>query len=147
MSASPTPPVLIIEDLDFDYEMAVRGFRQLGMQVPFVRHANLSEAVSFLKDARQAADKKPLPGVVILDLQLQDGDGREILSQLKADEDLKSIPVVVWSASSDPTVIESCYREGASSYICKAVDRRESENAVQQFAQYWKRTVTQSPRP
>lgn len=147
MSALPTPPVLMIEDLDFDYEMAVRGFRQLGIEVPFIRHDNLTEAASFLKDARNASDKSQLPGVVILDLQLRDGDGREILSQLKADEGLKSIPVVVWSASSDPAVIESCYREGASSYICKAVDRRESEYAVQQFAHYWKRTVTQSPRP
>jgi len=147
MSASPIPPVLIIEDLDFDYEMAVRGFRQLGMQVPFIRHENLSETVSFLKNVRDTSDKTPLPGVVILDLQLRDGDGREILTQLKADEELKSIPVVVWSASSDPAVIESCYREGASSYICKGVNRRESEYAVQQFAQYWKRTVTQQPRP
>ena len=147
MSASPIPPVLIIEDLDFDYEMAVRGFRQLGLQVPFIRYENLSEAASFFEDAGKDPGQSPLPGVVILDLQLQDGDGREILSQLKSDETLKSIPVVVWSASSDPEVIESCYRGGATTYICKAVDHQESERAVQQFAQYWKRTVTRPQRP
>ncbi len=136
----------MVEDMDFDYEMTVRGFRQMGVSVPVIRHANLSDATSFLASVKSEPDKTKLPGMVILDLHLQDGDGRELLTQLKSDDTLKAIPVVVWSASSDPTVIEACYRAGASSYIRKAIDRRETEHAVQQFVLYWMRTVTLPPR-
>jgi CheY-like chemotaxis protein len=138
-------PILMVEDMDFDFEMTQRGFRRMGVQAPLIRHTNAASAAGFLSNVSVDSSASPLPGIVILDLNLPDGDGRELLSHIKRDDSLKDIPVVVWSASNDPTVIAECYREGASSYICKASDQQVAENAIQQFVLYWLKTVTLSP--
>ena len=67
----------------------------------------------------------PRPGVILLDLNLPGTDGREVLSELKKTDHLKTIPVIILTTSTDDRDIQGCYRMGANSYVKKPVDLEE----------------------
>jgi CheY-like chemotaxis protein len=73
----------------------------------------------------------------LLDLNLPGTDGREVLAQMKQDENLKYIPVVVFSTSSNPKDIEICYRYSVASYILKPVDINRLVKTISTFIAYW----------
>lgn len=133
-------PVLVIEDMDCDLEVVARGFQRLGVSVPLVCCRTLEEAALELRRRRADGDE-PLPSIIILDLRLTDGDGCDLLMAIKQDEFLKEIPVIIWSASDDPQMVETCYREGANSYIHKSTDRVTTEQAIKQFVSFWLQTA------
>jgi len=73
----------------------------------------------------------------LLDLNLPGTDGRDVLEQIKADDALKHIPVVILTTSSASSDVTFCYRHGASGYIIKPVDLAKFAASVQQFCSYW----------
>ena len=75
--------------------------------------------------------------LVLLDLNMHGLDGREVLREIKTDENLRIIPVVVFTTSSNPRDIQSCYRFGANSYHLKPIDLYEFEAVVQTIIEYW----------
>ncbi|MBS1212917.1 MAG: response regulator, partial [Proteobacteria bacterium] len=77
------------------------------------------------------------PIVILLDLNLPGTDGREVLAEIKQDERLRQIPVVVLTTSSDERDIERCYQMGANSYIKKPVDLEGFMRAIQLLKDYW----------
>ena len=79
----------------------------------------------------------PHPAIIMLDLNLPGTDGREVLTVLKQDRDLQAIPVVVFSTSSNPKDIESCYCQGACGYIVKPMDFNKLQQLVNTFLTYW----------
>lgn len=144
-------PILIVEDDDVDFEATVRGLRRLGVRGPVERCVDPDEAPALLR-RRGASDgqegtESGLPGIIILDLNLRLGDGRELLASIKRDPFLKAVPIVVWSASSDPADIAACYREGANSYIQKRAGSAEADGALERFARYWLETVSLPQTP
>ncbi len=70
-------------------------------------------------------------------LNLPGTDGREVLADIKHEKDLKKIPVIVLTTSSDERDIEACYAAGANSYIQKPVNLEGFMRAIQQLADYW----------
>ena len=77
------------------------------------------------------------PAIILLDLNLPGTDGREVLEQIKQDKSLKSIPVVIFTTSSNPRDIEACYQYGVNGYIIKPVDVNELKRTIQVFLSYW----------
>ena len=75
--------------------------------------------------------------MILLDLNLPGTDGREVLAEIKADPQLKEIPVIVLTTSSDDRDVQACYQAGASSYIQKPVDLDGFMRAIERLNDYW----------
>ena len=137
--------LLIVEDSDQDYEAIVRAFARVGGEVELQRAADADEALEALHETR--ATNEPLPRVLLLDLNLPGSDGREVLDEVKATDRLRSLPVVVFSASSNPQTIAECYRRGASGYLVKPMDFERLEQLVRTLKEYWLDSVALPERP
>lgn len=131
--------ILLIEDSPEDYEATVRALRKAGLANPIFRCESGDEALDFLYRRRGYSDpaSSPRPGVILLDLNLPGTDGREVLAEVKGDAELRSIPVLVLTTSSDERDVERCYQSGANSYIKKPVDLGGFMQAVQSLTGYW----------
>ena len=136
MPDSPIQPILLVEDSPEDYETTQRALRRSGLKNPIYRCADGDEALDFLF-RRGAHAGAPRPGVVLLDLNLPGTDGREVLSEIKSDPELKQIPVIVLTTSSDDGDVAACYRAGANSYIQKPVDLDGFMAAIERLNGYW----------
>ena len=73
----------------------------------------------------------------MLDLNMPGTDGREVLEDIKNNPELKTIPVVVLTTSSDERDIEACYQAGANSYVAKPVGLENFVRAIQRLHDYW----------
>ncbi len=130
--------ILVVEDSPEDYEATERGFRKAGLQNSLVHCTSGDEALDYIYGRGSFADSPPpRPGVILLDLNLPGTDGREVLAELKADPELKSIPVIVLTTSSDERDIEACYQAGANSYVRKPVDLPSFLEAIARLKDYW----------
>lgn len=97
------------------------------------------EALDYLyrRGAYSDARKAPRPALILLDLNLPGVDGREVLAEIKADEDLKVIPVVILTTSSDERDVAGCYKAGANSYVQKSIEFDILLKAIKQIKDYW----------
>ena len=131
--------ILVVEDSPEDWEATRRAFRQAGLRNSLVHCADGDQALDYLYQRGVYAEPGTCvrPNVILLDLNLPGTDGREVLAELKADENLRSIPIIVLTSSSDPVDIEGCYRDGANTYIQKPVDLKGFMDAVVRLKDYW----------
>lgn len=136
---APSQPILLVEDSPEDYEATVRAFKRSGLSNPIFRCEDGENALDFLHRRGPYADpeRSPRPGVILLDLNLPGTDGREVLTEIKRDEHLKQIPVIVLTTSNDARDVESCYQAGANSYIQKPVDTEGFVRAIERLNGYW----------
>ena len=132
-------PILLVEDSPEDFEATQRAFRKSGLKNPLLRCEDGDEALDYLHRRGEYADpgSSPRPGVILLDLNLPGTDGRQVLNEIKRDEHLRDIPVVVLTTSADERDITACYRAGANSYIQKPVDIDGFMKAIERLNGYW----------
>ncbi|MBV9124993.1 MAG: response regulator, partial [Planctomycetes bacterium] len=106
----PDHPILLVEDSPEDYEATVRVLRKSGLANPIFRCVDGDDALDFLHHRGAYADpaRAPRPSIILLDLNLPGTDGREVLTDIKRDEHLKLIPVIVLTTSRDERDISSC---------------------------------------
>jgi len=136
---TPNQAILLVEDSPEDFEATERAFRRAGLKNPIHRCSDGEEALDFLFRRGEYVDPAaaPRPGVILLDLNLPGTDGRQVLSEIKAADQLKDIPVVVLTTSVDERDISACYRAGANSYIQKPVDVDGFFKAIERLKGYW----------
>jgi CheY-like chemotaxis protein len=134
-----TQPILLVEDTPEDAEATLRAFKKAGMANPIHHCRDGDEALDFLRNRGKYEDpaKAPRPGMILLDLNMPGTDGREVLAEIKADEKLRQIPVIVLTTSADERDIQMCYRDGANSYIQKPVDMKGFLESIQRLVDYW----------
>ena len=139
MKVDSNQVILIVEDSPEDYEATERGFRESGLANPIFHCEDGDEALDFLFRRGIYADpkKSPCPSIILLDLNLPGTDGHQVLSEIKNNDELKKIPVVVLTTSSDERDIEQCYENGASSYIIKPVSFSGFMDAIRRLRDYW----------
>jgi CheY-like chemotaxis protein len=106
--------------------------------------SNGEEALQFLRREEPFADA-PRPGLLLLDLNLPRLDGREVLARMKADPDLRRIPVVVLTTSSSDEDIVRSYDLHANAYVTKPVDFEQFMSVVRQIDQFFVSIVTLPP--
>ncbi|MDX3076933.1 response regulator [Streptomyces sp. MI02-7b] len=141
MIASPRPyDVLLVEDDPADAmligdALSERGARNLTQVEDGVA------ALDYLRDKSNAR-----PDLIVLDLNMPRMNGRELLAILKADDDLRAIPVVVLTTSSAPDDVTGAYQRHANAYVTKPVNLDDFERAVQSIDAFYLDTVTKLPR-
>lgn len=143
--------VLMIEDSDEDFVAIERALKKTGYDLQLKRTVNAAQALEFLNSSRvqSGADylksvrfDSNLPALILLDLNLPGMDGRDLLVEIKRDDRLKEIPVVVLTTSNNPRDILHCYRHGANSYQIKSVGFEKFAASIQNMVTYWFKTVT-----
>ena len=138
--------ILIVEDDPNDVELTLTALTDY----------NLANEVVVTRDGQQALDylycrgefntrSAGNPAVMLLDLKLPKVGGLEVLQQIKSDERLKMIPVVVLTSSNEEKDMMRSYSLGVNAYVVKPVDFHEFVNAVKELGVFW--AVINEPPP
>ena len=128
--------ILLVEDRDDDAELARYAFRKVPVPFKLHRVADGVEALSYLRN--EAPYEESLrPNIIFLDLNMPGMDGRELLAELKRDEDLKSIPAIVLSVSSAPDDVAYAYRTQAAAFITKPFELVRFCQIIKTFTDIW----------
>jgi CheY-like chemotaxis protein len=138
-----TPFILIVEDSDEDFEVLRRFLQKSSMVVSSSRCVNGEQALAFLYriGKYQERQSSPCPSLIILDLNLPGTDGRDVLRRVKQDNKLKTIPVVIFTTSSNPKDIEECYEYGANGYIVKPLNFDQLKQVISTLLDYWLQVI------
>ncbi len=136
--------LLLVEDSPSDTDLTVAALD--GAKI--LNHLNVVEdgveAMDFLR--RQGPyTNVPRPDLILLDLNLPRKDGREVLAEIKADEQLKTIPVVVLTTSEADEDVLRAYAHHANCYIRKPVDFRQFLTVVKAIESFWLTVVKLPP--
>jgi CheY-like chemotaxis protein len=141
MSARGNPISIVMADDDEDDRDAIRdAFERNRMANDFRTVNDGEELMSFLRGEGKYVDA-PRPGLILLDLNMPKKDGREALSEIKRDPDLRSIPVIVLTTSSEEEDIFRSYDLGANSYITKPVTFDALVKVLGVLGEYWVQLV------
>lgn len=133
--------ILLVEDDDNDALIMQFAFEKVGIKHPLSRVSDGMEAIHFLQGSGkdEAGQTRPLPALVILDIQLPHKDGFEVLVWLRKVARLESLPVIIFSSSALQDDIEKAYRLGANSYVVKPPDINQTFRFVELLHDYWLR--------
>ena len=148
MSLRSTPDIfdiLLVEDNPGDARLAQEALKEGRMSSRLAVVVDGVEGMSFLRREGEYANA-PRPHLVLLDLNLPRKDGRQVLAEMKADPDLRRIPVVVLTTSQAEQDICRCYDLHANCYITKPVDLDRFIAVVRSIEEYWCSVVTMPPR-
>lgn len=130
--------ILLAEDSETDAEMTMRALKQNKLTNAVVWVKDGSEALDYLKREGSFADRAPtLPKLVLLDIKMPKVDGIEVLRAIKADESLRSIPVVMLTSSAEERDIVESYELGVNSYLVKPVEFERFVDEVARAGCYW----------
>jgi CheY-like chemotaxis protein len=128
--------ILLVEDSPSDVAMTVAAFREgrIANDLHVVTDGN--DALAYLRKQPPFTDARR-PDIVLLDLNLPKIDGREVLAELKEDDDLKDIPVVILTTSSAEADILRSYQLHANSYVTKPVGVDGFFAAIRSIEDFW----------
>jgi CheY-like chemotaxis protein len=138
--------ILLVEDdaRDLELELAALAKTGLGEEIAVARDGD--EALDFLYCRGAFTNREDMnPALVLLDLKLTRVDGIQVLAQLRADERLRLVPVVMLTSSQQERDVSECYRRGANAYVVKPMDSERFIEAVRQIGAFW--AVTNQPPP
>ena len=131
--------ILIVEDNPMDIDLTKRAFSKQRLINPIEIARDGEEALAYIDKWEKGA---PLPLIILLDLKLPKVDGLEVLRQLKSHDELRVVPVVVLTSSSEDKDIQTAYKHGANSYIVKPVDFDKFLKVAGDIEIYWLATTT-----
>jgi CheY-like chemotaxis protein len=127
--------IVVVEDSDEDFATVEDAARRGGVLHPIVRASSGAECLRLLKGNLGSREARAL--MVLLDLNTHGDDGRDVLCEVRSDDALGSLPVVVLSASTDDRDLQFCYANGANAYHVKPVDHGLHLKVLQDIFAYW----------
>lgn len=135
--------ILVAEDDPGDRLLIKEGFEEGGLKGDLRFIQNGEELMDYLYRRGKYDDPtlSPRPGLILLDLHMPRKDGGETLAEIKADPNLRSIPVVVLTTSKAQNDIALCYELGANSYITKPMAFSDLVDVLKALGGYWLETV------
>ncbi|MBI5839041.1 MAG: response regulator [Chloroflexi bacterium] len=130
--------ILLVEDDPKDIELTVSALSE----------HNLANGILIVRDGVEALDylyrrgtfaqrSNGNPVVILLDLKMPKMDGIEVLRQIRSDEKLKTIPVVILTSSRESHDLETCYKLGVNAYVVKPVKFTDFVDAVKEIGMFW----------
>jgi CheY-like chemotaxis protein len=115
--------ILIAEDDDGHAELISQEFRDIGLSNCLRRFADGRELLDFLfGEEFEKLKKEKVDFLILLDIKMPRLDGIETLRRIKADPELRNLPVIMLTTTDDPREVAECYRLGCGAYITKPVD-------------------------
>jgi CheY-like chemotaxis protein len=145
VTSLPPADVLLVEDNPSDVYLTQVAFRRRRSESQIHVVEDGIQAMAFLR-REMPYDGARRPDLVLLDLNLPRKDGFKVLEEMKADQALRTIPVIVLTTSTAAADIERCYEFHANCYIAKPVDFDDFERVVHEIESFWFSTVTLPPR-
>lgn len=136
--------ILLVEDDPGDVELIKESISNSKIKLKLNVANNGEEAISYLKNEGDYKDSSE-PDLIILDLNLPLRSGMEVLEEVKADDNLKHIPVIVMTTSDQDTDIIKSYRLGANSYVTKPLGIDQFAKIVSSIENFWL-TVVKLPK-
>ena len=137
--------ILIVEDDPNDVELTLTALDEYKLANEVVVTRDGEEALDYLYCRGTFKTRSnDNPAVLLLDLKLPKRDGLEVLQQIKSDEKLKVIPVVVLTSSHEEKDVVASYKLGVNAYVVKPVDFHEFVNAVKELGIFWA-VINESP--
>ncbi len=138
MNAQMFKPVeiLMVEDNEGDVFLTRQYFKHSKILNNFHAVGDGLEAMAFLRREGKYA-QAPRPDLIILDLNLPLMDGRDVLVEIKADDKLKEIPVVIFTSSDADEDIRKAYRNHANCFICKPLDFDQLNTVIKSIENFW----------
>ena len=136
--------ILLVEDNPGDADLTREAMENSKMLVTMHVVGDGVEAMAFLRRTGKYANA-PRPDIVLLDLNLPKKDGREVLAEIKADPDLKRIPVVILTISKDEEDILKTYILHANCYITKPIQLNQFIKVVKSIEDFWLTIVKLPP--
>lgn len=131
-----TTRFLLVEDNNAHAKLVTLHLTDAQANVVVDRVSDGSEALDYLRRRGNFADRER-PDVVLLDLRLPRVDGHEVLRQVKADEQLRVIPIVVLTTSSSEADKAAAYNNYANSFITKPLDFDQFQQMIESVKRYW----------
>jgi chemotaxis family two-component system response regulator Rcp1 len=128
--------VLLVEDSPGDVRLTRDAFRETNESIRLHVAVDGVEAMDFLKK-RGAFVDSPRPDFILLDLNIPKMDGREVLAQIKRDNDLKTIPTIILTTSDSEADIKKSYELQANCYLNKPVQLDDFESVVKSINDFW----------
>jgi CheY-like chemotaxis protein len=135
--------ILVAEDDDDDIMLIKRGFKEARLLNTIYCVKDGEELMDYLNRSGQYRDqnKSPRPGLILLDLNMPNKDGRKALEEIKSDDRLKSIPVIILTTSKAEEDILRSYDIGANAFVMKPVGLEDFMSAVKLIGEYWLQLV------
>jgi CheY-like chemotaxis protein len=138
--------ILIVEDDPKDVELTLTALEEYNLANEVVVTRDGEEALDYLYCRGNFQTRtSENPAVLLLDLKLPKVDGLEVLQQMKSDERLRMIPVVVLTSSREEKDMVASYKLGVNAYVVKPVDFHEFVNAIKELGIFW--AIINEPPP
>ncbi len=137
--------ILLVEDNPGDVRLAREALKESKIRNTLYVVEDGVEAMDFLR-RRGRHPGAPRPDLILLDLNLPRKSGREVLAEVKADEDLKRVPVVILTVSKAEEDIVKCYDHHANCYITKPLDFNQFMNVTKSIEEFWLTIVKLPPK-
>jgi len=138
--------ILLVEDDPKDVELTLTALEEYNLANEVIVARDGEEALEYLYSRGKFKTRSSgNPAVMLLDLKLPKVDGLEVLKQVKSEEKLRMIPIVVLTSSKEEKDMVASYRLGVNAYVVKPVDFHEFVNAIKELGVFW--AVINEPPP
>jgi CheY-like chemotaxis protein len=139
MAEPVLPTILLVEDTPSDATLIRRGFEKTNVLNPIIWTKNGQEALGYLTGLGQYGDRVryPLPALILLDLDLPEMTGFELLQWKRSQPNIRRIPVVILTIDTASSAINAAYDLGANSYLVKPGNPEEIMRVVKIIQEYW----------
>jgi len=135
--------ILLVEDNEGDILLTMEAFEECRVKTEINVVRNGLEALDFLFKRGAFTDAKK-PDLILLDINIPIFNGHEVLRQIKADANLKKIPVIILTTSSNQKDLNEAYENHCNSYVKKPLDMNEFITAILKIEEFWLHLTTLS---
>ncbi|MDY6892702.1 MAG: response regulator [Chloroflexota bacterium] len=129
--------ILLVEDDPADQKLVKISLNEQKVANDLYIASNANEALGYLRKCSANGNHSTRPDLILLDLNLPGMSGKEFLKEIKSDEELRSIPVVILTTSNSENDILESYNLQASGYVNKPVDIADFQDVIKQIENYW----------
>jgi CheY-like chemotaxis protein len=141
-------PILLVEDNLNDIELAMNALKKNNLLNEVITARHGGEALDYLYHRGAYADHEEAdPLFILLDLKMPKVDGLQALKEIKSNERLKLIPIIMLTSSSEETDLIKSYRLGVNAYVVKPVNFNQFVDAIRQLGIFWALINKPAPLP
>jgi two-component system response regulator len=141
-------PILVVDDNPDDVTLALEALKKNKVANPVVVARDGREALDYLlSDQEDRAAGQPLPGLILLDLNLPKIGGLEVLRRMRSHARTRMLPVVIFTTSKERKDLFDSYQLGANSYVCKPIEFADCITVIGRLSDYWLKFNVSPPVP